>query len=82
MTIAPQLYVIIQPQLTPSDTVELTALHLGVDMVTEDGPEPPQIDRDNVIIIDGQAVVQSMTNWRVWTKHVTWVMRSLSGSTD
>ena len=30
-------------------------------MLTEDVPEPPQIDRDNVIIIDEQAVVQSMT---------------------
>ena len=30
-------------------------------MLTEDVPEPPQIDTDNVIIIDGQAVVQSMT---------------------
>ena len=38
-----------------------TGVHLGVDMLTEDVPEPPQIDRDNVIIIDGQAVVQGMT---------------------
>ena len=30
-------------------------------MLTEDVPEPSQIDRDNVAIIDGQAVVQSMT---------------------
>ena len=30
-------------------------------MLTEDVPETQQIDRDNVIIIDGQAVVQSMT---------------------
>ena len=34
-----------------------TEMHLGVDMLTEDMPEPPQIDRDNVIIIDGQGAM-------------------------
>ena len=38
-----------------------TEVHLGVDVLTEDVQELPQIDRDNVIIIDGQVVVQIMT---------------------
>ena len=40
---------------------DITEVHLGVDMLTEDGPETPQIDRDNVIIIDGQDAMQSIT---------------------
>ena len=49
-----------QPQLTTSYTVELTALRCIWKWTCLQKTEPPHIDKDNVIIIDEQAVVLSM----------------------